>query len=257
MTFILKLISLQSFAFDLTISLLIFVNTQSFSKTRVMASFPCHTPFVPHHGNYAKSSNCTFPSQFDAPNNYSISPCLRYTEVSIEAGNLRAQIAGLEAQLMRAQKEKADADVMIRYLLRLNCENDLTSAVNNPCQNDSDLSRKVFQANTEKDCLKVMLDHALKEIVDLRVRLLDVQNSKSNACQDLLGDYGMHEALDGGEDLLSAVVEDDEPEPHTQGTDYLSDSSYIFHFVGEHKKPNNSSNEDNILLTVSTAIYYI
>lgn len=150
---------------------------------------------------------------------------------------------------------------MIRFLLRISCEKDVASTVNDTSQNDSDLSRKVFQANTEKDCLKVMLDHAMKEIVNLRVRILGIQNSKPDACQDLLGDYlGYSEtngAADSGQNLPLAMDNVDEQEHHesTLDAEHHSDSSYIFRFVSEPNGMNGSSDEDKITLMVSEEIY--
>lgn len=221
-----------------------------------MASFPFNNTTFQSYGNFAPSSNYAIPFQFDLHKGASRPPCFGCNEASIEAGNLRVRIAELDAQLLKAQKENADADSMIRYLLRINSEKDERSAGNITISDDSNLIRKISQATTERECLKVMLDHAFKKIVEQQVQLMGFQTSKPSICQDtgdLLGDLlGFEEAAGATNSILPSaagnetVVGPQETEPDADLLD-----SYICHFVEDHKSSNETSDDDKIILTVS------
>lgn len=208
--------------------------------------------------------------------------CINYTNA---IDSYRIRIALLDVQLLKAQKEKADAESFARHVFGLNeTAMGRTTATDPADQGEIELRRSLFQEKSEKDCLKIMLERAWKKIADLSVLGTPNSGSKDSVKTDFLQDT---------EDLLiDLLVPTELPDPSrnvkdlssapkeltkVEGTeairqpadskevevsaqknamlelDGLSENSYIFHFVHKHNDSNESKDEDGIINMVKTS----
>lgn len=210
--------------------------------------------------------------------------CVDYANA---VASLRVRVAKLDVQLLKAKTEKIEAESQARYLLALKeaaiSEATVTDLAD---QDDFELRRSLFQANTEKDCLKIMLERAWKKIADLSV--LSTSNSGCKPplttnlldnTEDLLVDLlGPNEPLQIAQDVkdLSSMMrpdglkkgeetgcmtrsaDDERLEVSAQKNanlepDSFSDTSYIFHFVHEQNSSNGSKHEEDLTIMVRTS----
>lgn len=203
--------------------------------------------------------------------------CQRCMDYATAVAGLRVRVARLDIQLLKANTEKLEAESQARYLLALReAVMGEATATNLADQDDFELRRSLFQANTEKDCLKIMLERAWKKIADLSVQSTSNSGCKSSLTTNLLHDtedllvdlLGPNEPLQTAQDvkdLFSIVKPDELNEVKEIGCitrsanderlevseqknanlepDSLSDTSYIFHFVREQNSSNNSKHE--------------
>ena len=233
-------------------------------------------------GTHTFSQIAPTPSLKDAYAGYLGSPCQRCIDYTNAIDSFRIRIALLDVQLLKAQKEKADAESFARHLLGLNeTAMSLTTATAPANQCEIELRRSLFHANSEKDCLKIMLEHAWKKIADLSVVGAPNSGSKHSVkpdfqqdTEDLLIDLLVPTELPDPEryvkDLSSAPKElikvegtesirqpADRKEVKVSAQenamlelDVLSENSYIFHFVHKHNDSNESKDEDEIIIMV-------
>lgn len=209
------------------------------------------------------------------------SPCQRCEDYTNAIDNFQIRIALLDVQLLKAQKEKADAESFARKLFGLNETAMSRSTATYPIdQGEIELRRSLFQANSERDCLKIMLESAWKQIADLSVLITPKSESKNPVQTDLLQDtedllLDLHVPTEppspgrSVEDLSSAPkelikVEDTESisqpadskkaarsaENAMLESDGLLENSYIFHFVDQHNESNESKDEGDIIIMV-------
>lgn len=218
---------------------------------------PTAHPFVPRSGSYPHSQNYphTFVN-FSTSDDVSVA-CQQSSDNAIVATNLRARVSVLDMQLSKLQKDNADAEMTIRYLLGLNA-----SAKNEPYaiytarQVASELRHKLKQEVAKKGCIKVMLESALNKIVQLH-RTRELESLQPSVSPDsTLFEHDIS-SIAGIDDINNVhYTENSEKEPHGEEvgisvqdfskleSDSASASSYMFHFV------NDSSDEDKIIMMV-------
>lgn len=218
---------------------------------------PTAHPFVPRSGSYPNTQ--AYPHTFvtvENPDDVGI-VCQQCSNNAIVATNLQSRVSVLDMQLSKMQKDNADAEMTIRYLLGLNA-----SAKNEPYaiytarQVASELRHKLKQEVAEKDCIKVMLESALNKIVHLH-RARELESSRPSVSPESTlfeHDISSVAEIDDAKDVHG--TETPEKEPHDEGvgisvqdfskleSDSVSASSYMFHFV------NDSSDEDKIIMMV-------
>ena len=221
-------------------------------------------PFVPRAGTFPNSPvSPVYPQTYQDPLNpgdpgLACQQCLDY---SIAIPSLQTRIAMLDMQLSKMQKDNADAEMTIRYLLGLsaNAKNE-PYALYTARQVASELRHKLQHELTEKDGIKVMLESALNKIVHLhRARELETSGPSLSPDSTLCdNDISSIAGLDDGNE----VEKTDTPEKKASSEgvevssqdfskleyDSPSASSYMFHFV------NDSSDEDKIVIMVRVLI---
>ena len=163
----------------------------------------------------------------------------------------------LDMQLSKMQKDNADAEMTIRYLLGLNAgAKNEPYAIYTARQVASELRHKLKQEVAEKECIKVMLESALNKIVHLH-RARELESSRPSVSpESTLFEHDIS-SVAGIDDVNDVhCTETPEKEPHGEGvgisvqdfskleSDSASASSYMFHFV------NDSSDEDKVIMMV-------
>lgn len=160
------------------------------------------------------------------------------------------------------QKDNADAEMTIRYLLGLNAvAKNEPYAIYNARQVASELRHKLKQEVAEKGCIKVMLESALNKIVHLH-RARELESSRPSVSPESTlfeHDISSVAGIDDVNDVQ--CTQTPEKEPHGEGvgrsvqdfskleSDSASASSYMFHFV------NDSSDEDKIIMMVRASAH--
>lgn len=224
----------------------------------------------------------SFATQNEAYAGYLGFPCHRCVDYANAIDSLRIRVELLDVQLLKAEKEKTEAERLARRLLELNEIAIIQGTATDPAdQREIELRRSLFQANTDKDCLKIMLDRAWKKIAELSVSGISNSIGENSVKPDFLQDsenllldlLEPTEIPDPGrcvKDLSSAsaeAVKAEGTESTIQPTDSeefevlaqenarlesdsLSENSYIFHFVHKHNDSNESKDEDEIIITV-------
>ncbi|MCJ1462725.1 hypothetical protein MMC07_001328 [Pseudocyphellaria aurata] len=200
--------------------------------------------------------------------------CHRCVDYVNAIADLRVHVTMLEVQLMKAERKRSEAERRVFHFV--GCNEATISQVTAPDPNpdESNLRRQLFQANSEKDCMKIMLERAWKKIADLSVSatsdsesrlspartalkdaedlLLDLvgpkELPKTGDCKgiDELNEVGETKFItnpDDGEKVAITVQEEVTPEPED-----LSENSYIFRFVREHTNSNDPGNEDEAIM---------
>lgn len=183
--------------------------------------------------------------------------CQQCSNNAIVATNLQSRVSVLDMQLSKMQKDNADAEMTIRYLLGLNAgAKNEPYAIYTARQVASELRHKLKQEIAEKECIKVMLESALNKIVHLQPARELESSRPSVSPESTLFEHDISSAA--GTDDVNDVhfTETPEKEPHGEGvgisvqdfskleSDSVSASSYMFHFV------NDSNDEDKIIMMV-------
>ena len=209
--------------------------------------------------------------------------CPRCTDYANALTSLQTHLAMLDLKLLKAEEEKAEAQYQACHILGLNeaavGEATATDLAN---RDDLELRRSLFLANTEKNCMKIMLERAWKKIADLSLSgasnpgskpclVTDLLQDTEDLLLDLVGPSELPSSAQGLNDLSSLVtpyeqVEEIESIAHSTDdgkvevsaqhdanleSDTVSDTSYIFHFVREHDGSHYSRDEEKILMKVS------
>lgn len=207
--------------------------------------------------------------------------CHRCVDYANAIADSRVHVAILNAQLMTAEREKSEAERLVYRLIGRNETAIGQAPATDPNPDEFDLRRQIFQANSEKDCMKIMLERAWKKIADLSVpATLDSESRLSPAkndikyAEDLLLDLlgpselpktghckgvssvvrlnQLKEAEEtefitnpDGEEVEISIQEEVNLEPED-----LSENSYIFRFVREHNESNDAGNKDQVVKMV-------
>lgn len=218
---------------------------------------PTAHPFVPRSGCYSHTQ--AYPHNFVnfSDSDHSSVACQQCSNNAIVATNLQTRVSVLDMQLSKIQKENADAEMTIRYLLGLNAgAKNEHYAIYSARQVASELRYRLKQEVAEKECIKVMLESALNKIVHLH-RARELESSRpSVSSESTLFEHDISSVA--GVDDTNDVhhTETPEKEPRGEGvaisvqdfskleSDSASASSYMFHFV------NDSSEEDKIIMMV-------
>lgn len=239
---------------------------------------PAASTFVP----LTSSSPLGFQTQaYASQSGFHCERCLDYINV---ISNLQLRVAMLDVQLLNAEKEKTEAERLMRHLIRLkDAAMGKATAIDPTNQNNSELRCSLFQANAEKACMKIMLERAWNKIADLTVSGTSLPGSKhslatdssqhtENLLPDLLGpielpntgccvkdlcSVGSFEGLNEVEETESIInpAHGGEAELLLQEdikreSDSLPDNSYIFRFVSERNHSNDPRKEDEIIVMV-------
>ncbi len=219
---------------------------------------PTAHPFVPRSGSYPHAQ--AYPHTFVAIENSDDvgTVCQQCSNNAIVATNLQSRVSVLDMQLSKMQKDNADAEMTIRYLLGLNAgAKNEPYAIYTARQVASELRHKLKQEIAEKECIKVMLESALNKIVHLHPARELESSRPSVSPESTLFEHDISSAA-GTDDVNNDVhcTETPEKEPHGEGvgisvqdfskleSDSVSASSYMFHFV------NDSNDEDKIIMMV-------
>lgn len=219
---------------------------------------PTAHPFVPRSESYPHAQQA-YPHSFASIENSDDvgTVCQQCSNNAIVATNLQSRVSVLDMQLSKMQKDNADAEMTIRYLLGLNAgAKNEPYAIYTARQVASELRHKLKQEAAEKECIKVMLESALNKIVHLH-RARELESSRPSVSpESTLFEHDISSAA--GADDVNEVhsIEPPEKGPHGEGVgpsvqdftkleaDNLSASSYMFHFV------NDSNDEDKIIMMV-------
>lgn len=234
--------------------------TATYRNTFSPMAFPANPtadPFVPRSGNYPHAQ--AYPHTFVAIENSDDvgTVCQQCSNNAIVATNLQSRVSVLDMQLSKMQKDNADAEMTIRYLLGLNAgAKNEPYAIYTARQVASELRHKLKQELVEKECIKVMLESALNKIVHLHRGREPESSRPSVSPESTLFEHDISSAV-GPDDVNDVHCTDTpEKEPHGEGVgisvqDFsklesgsLSASSYMFHFV------NDSNDEDKIIMMV-------
>lgn len=209
--------------------------------------------------------------------------CQRCVDYANAISSLRTRVAMLDVQLLNAERKRTEAEELARHLSRHN-----EAAMNEATTTDTadeaniELRRSLFLANSEKDCMKIMLERAWKKVADLSVSdtinsgsksflAKDVPQDPEDLLLDLLGPSELPITGRCARDLCSFVIPDEQnkceeiesitnpadseevevlvQEDAKPESDGRSDN-YIFHFVRESNNSNDSRGENEILMMV-------
>lgn len=234
--------------------------TASYRNKSLPMAFPANPtahPFVPRSESYPHAQAYSHPFvAIENPDDVG-TVCQQCSNNTIVATNLQSRVSVLDMQLSKMQKDNADAEMTIRYLLGLN-----SGAKNEPYaiytarQVASELRHKLKQEAAEKECIKVMLESALNKIVHLH-RARELESSRPSVSpESTLFEHDISSAA--GTDDVNEVQSTEPPEKEARGegvgtsaqdftkleADNVSASSYMFHFV------NDSNDEDKIIMMV-------
>lgn len=208
--------------------------------------------------------------------------CQRCVDYANTISSLRTRVATLDVQLLNAEKKKTEAEDLARHLLRHNEAAMNEATATDTADLDIELRRSLFLANSEKDCMKIMLERAWKKIADLSISdnsksgsnttlAKDVPQDPEDLLLDLLGPSELPITGRCVRDLCSFVRPDElneveEIESITNPTDGEEvevlvqenaklepddrSDTYIFHFVRESNKSNDSRDENESVMMV-------
>jgi hypothetical protein len=123
--------------------------------------------------------------QFPAGPGSSSIPCGGCIQYFTIATNLQSHVGLLESKALALQAEKARAEEVMHYLLRLNgSETMVHDGENDSNQHVWHLSKKIVKAEAQKECMQSMLERALKIICQLS--LSSVEKKVLNADEPLI-----------------------------------------------------------------------
>lgn len=209
--------------------------------------------------------------------------CPRCMDYANALTSLQTHVAMLDLKLLKAEEEKAEAQCQACHTSGPNeATVSESTATDLADRDDLELRRSLFLANTEKKCMKIMLERAWKKIADLSLSgasnpgskprvVTDLLQDTEDLLLDLVGPSELPSSAPGANDLPSLItpyeqVEEIESITHSTDdgkvevsaqhdanleSDTVSDTSYIFHFVREHNSSNDSRDEERILMKVS------